>query len=444
MKRTSLGIAVLTALALMLSACGSNNGSSNSSNSPSASESPSKASASASAPASSPAASAASVSGEVNLFTYRDDLVTNWYPDVIKEFNEQYPDVKVTLSTSKNFADDLKVKIAANDVPDLVTIPPGDLQADVLKNSFLPLDDLPFVSDWVGNDVFKVDGQIYGLTYGLVNKGLIYNKKIFADLGLTAPTTLDELIAAGKKIKEAGKIGYVGVSKPGWTYFTYDVLSKAMVDDVQQLQQQMIGEDAPFTDDNPYVKVMNYIDTIAKAGIMEDDTGSYDWEPFKKDFQDGKSGMYFGESSMFSQLTGPGFTEADQGFVPLPYDNGKGPYRVPYSTDWGLGISKNSKNVEAAKALFAFLMDQKYADYVKKTGMLSARKSVTVDYPFLAEFEAAGPQKVYLKPDLKDYKTVVDKARIDYTKYFSEVGIGVRTPQQQQKALNDVWAKARK
>ncbi|MFD0674609.1 ABC transporter substrate-binding protein [Cohnella sp. GCM10027633] len=439
MKKQSVLFSTLLSLALVTTACGGNNND----NEPSKSADPSpSASQEASASAAAPS-EAAKVEGEVTLFTYRDDLVTSWYPDMIKEFNQQYPDVKVTLSTSKNFVDDLKVKITANDVADIVTLPTGDLQADVITKTFLPLNDLPFVGNWVGNDVFQFDGNTYALTYGLVTEGLIYNKKIFNELSLTAPKTLDELIAAGKKIKESGKIGYVGVSKPGWTYFTYDVYTKSLVDDVQQLQKQMLESDAPFTADNPYVKTMNFIQTIAKAGIMEEDTGSYDWEPFKKDFQDGKSGMYLGENSMFAQLTGPGFTEADYGFVPLPFTN-EGQQRAPFRADWGLAINKDAKNMEATKAFYSFLMDTKYADYAKKTGMLSANKNVTVEYPFLQEFEAANPVKVYLKPDLKEFKAANDKGRIDYTKFFSEIGVGIRTPDEQSKALNDIWASARK
>lgn len=380
------------------------------------------------------------ISGEITLFTYRNDLVNTWYPKVIREFNAQYPNVIVKLATSTNFSHDLKIKIAARDVPDLTTLPGESLNPSIVKEYFMPLNQFSFAGDWTGNRIFEINGTPYALTYGLTNQGLIYNKAVFDKLHMKPPHTLDALIKTAETIKTSGKIGYAGISKVGWTYFTYNALASALSGDKQKMEQTMLNEAKPFQKDNPYVKIFQMVNTIRKADILEKDTASYGWDRFKSDFQNGNIGMYYGQSSMLTQLEGPGFTQQDFGFIPYPYDNSGGPYIVPYSADWGLAISRYTQYPQAAKALFTFLMNKKYKEYAQKTGVFSARKGVSWNYPYLNSFESQDFKKVFLGPDLPNYQRFLNKADISMTSQFYQIGKGQKTPQQIIENLNQIWS----
>ena len=59
----------------------------------------------------------------------------------------------------------------------------------------------------------KVGGKTYALPFQLFNAGLIYNKQMFADAGLTPPTTLEELAVVAKqltKVDSTGRITQLG------------------------------------------------------------------------------------------------------------------------------------------------------------------------------------------------------------------------------------------
>lgn len=388
------------------------------------------------------------ISGEVSFMTYRDDLLNSWYPKVFDEFKAKYPDVTITTSTSKNFASDVKIKMASNDLPDVITLSMADYNMDQKSQYLMTVEEYApeMLADWEGLDSSKnIDGTAtYGLTYGLNTYGLIYNKKIFTDLGLMAPKTFDELLAAGQKIKAAGKIGLAGCMKPGWTFSVYTVpLPNIMDENFKADQKQMAQQDAPFTADGPYGKTFEMIKKLADAKIYEDDPASYDWEPMKKDFAAGKTGMYYGWSNMLSQLPGDGsvVSPSDLGFVPFPYDN-SGSYKAVYEADWDLCISKTSKNLDAAKALYFFLMNDKYSDYIKATGVLSARKSVKVDNAAINEFEAANPTKVFSTGDDPDFKAVNDKAKLDIAGDAIKVALG-KELNSVLTEMNDAWKKAR-
>lgn len=73
---------------------------------------------------------------------------------------------------------------------------------------FLPLNDVidaDTVKDIGVSKIFTVDGKLLGIPYSNDFRVMLVNKKHFADAGVTAmPKTLDELVAAAKKIKEKG------------------------------------------------------------------------------------------------------------------------------------------------------------------------------------------------------------------------------------------------
>ena len=51
------------------------------------------------------------------------------------------------------------------------------------------------------------DGKVYGVPFGAaMGGGILYNTKIYEELGLSVPKTWDEFMANNEKIKEAGKV----------------------------------------------------------------------------------------------------------------------------------------------------------------------------------------------------------------------------------------------
>ncbi|MBX5174621.1 sugar ABC transporter substrate-binding protein [Rhizobium sp. NZLR1b] len=77
---------------------------------------------------------------------------------------------------------------------------------------FLPLDDVidaDTLKDIGVAKIFTVDGKLLGIPYTNDFRVLLVNKKHFADAGVSEmPKTLDDLVAAAKKIKEKGIAQY--------------------------------------------------------------------------------------------------------------------------------------------------------------------------------------------------------------------------------------------
>ena len=132
---------------------------------------------------------------------------------MIAKFEEKNPDVKVTIETQPAGTEGdnlMKTKLATGEMPDVFAYNTGSLfQALSPDKNLVPLDDQPWVSDL--SDQFKkvvsTDSHLYGAPTGSSQAGgVLYNKKVYADLGLTVPTTWAEFKANNDKIKADGKV----------------------------------------------------------------------------------------------------------------------------------------------------------------------------------------------------------------------------------------------
>ncbi len=388
------------------------------------------------------------ISGEIEFFTYRDDLVSSSYPVWLEVFNKEYPEISVELATVKDFDNALRVKLASGDVPDVFTVE-GVRYSDAQRAEYmLALDEVfpDLVGNWIGNDANKNsdDGMTYALTVGLQGIGLAYNKAMFKELGLSAPTTFDEMIAAAKKIKEAGKIGFTGCLAPQWTMLPYSDTAQVLMEDQDKMLAEMAESDAPFTADNEYVQMMDLVASIRDANVWEEDPLSYDWESYLRDFGSGKIGMAFTWTNTpvnYPERGDGSLALEDIGFVPFPYDN-SGSYNVKFAPDWAVAIAKNSENMDAAKAFFGWHMGEFYGTYAQETASVSANKNVVVSIPYLEELETTDHEKVIMAKYPEKFKSILDKAQIDFYTQYVEIASGKSTDEIAQ-AMNDSWKKAR-
>jgi raffinose/stachyose/melibiose transport system substrate-binding protein len=117
--------------------------------------------------------------------------------------------------------DVIKTRLATGDMDDLCAYNSGSLfQALDPVNNFMDLTDEPFMANIM--DTFKVcvsvNGRVYGIPSGPTSSGgWLYNKKVYAELGLSVPKTWDELMANCEKIKAAGRTAIIGSYKDSWT-----------------------------------------------------------------------------------------------------------------------------------------------------------------------------------------------------------------------------------
>ncbi|TBL76627.1 ABC transporter substrate-binding protein [Paenibacillus thalictri] len=248
----------------------------------------------------------------------------------------------------------VKTRLATGDMDDILAYNSGSLlQAISPETNFVDLTGEAYMSNLL--DSYKTTvtagGKVFGVPAGSSNVGaVLYNKKAYADLGLTIPKTWAEFMANNEKIKAAGKTAIIASYKTTWTSQLF------VLADFYNLQKQVPN----FAQDYTAGKA-KYATTPAALRGFEKTA-----EPFKKGYynKDFQATTYDAALKMLAEGTGvqyPMLTSAidalnqnypdkvkDIGVFALPSDSAD----INGLTVWmptSLYINKKGKNVDAAK-----------------------------------------------------------------------------------------------
>lgn len=132
---------------------------------------------------------------------------------IVKKFEEENPDIKVNIETQPagTEGDNLvKTKLATGEMADVFLYNSGSLfQAINPDQNLVPLTDESWAADLP--EEFKTtvstDQGLYGAPVGTTQAGgVLYNKSVYSDLGLSVPTSWAEFKANNDKIKTEGKV----------------------------------------------------------------------------------------------------------------------------------------------------------------------------------------------------------------------------------------------
>lgn len=278
-------------------------------------------------------------------------------PDLIAKFNEVYPNITVETEGITDYAEDALLRLSSGDWGDVMFIPAID--AVDLPTYFIPYGTVDEMSEYVNfADQWKdAAGNCYGIGYMGNAQGVLYNKKVFADAGVTElPKTPDEFIAALQAIKDnTDAIPLYTNYAAGWTMGgAWDGYLGAITNgDETWLNQKFIHEAEPFKDHGdgtgPYALYKILYDATAQ-GLIEEDYTTTDWEGCKPMINNGEIGAMVLGSWAVAQMKAAGDHPDDIGYMPFPITvNGQ-----QYATagpDYCYGINANASDDNKAAAM---------------------------------------------------------------------------------------------
>jgi len=190
---------------------------------------------------------------------------------------------------------------------------------------------------------------VYSMAYALY-----YNKKMFADAGISKPpATWDELIADGKKLSKDGKwgLGAEG-SNPA------ENIHHAFVFAQQHGAGFFTADGKPdFTSDGTVAAVKQYVDLMAKDKIIAPGNAEYAQNQSVSDFAKGKNAMLLWQSAS-ANLKSQGMSEEAYGIAPVPVQSGTpgtGTNVNSMVAGINLAVFKNSDNLDGATKFVKFM-----------------------------------------------------------------------------------------
>lgn len=134
----------------------------------------------------------------------------------------------VPYSDTTSFQQVINSSITTSDAPDIFTWWSGYRMEDMYKSgNLLDVSDVWQEAIAAGNlpeslaAAFTFDGKQYGVPQSASYWVVYYNKAVFADNGLSVPTTWDEMMAAAETLKGAGVIPFYQTIDGRWPAFIW-------------------------------------------------------------------------------------------------------------------------------------------------------------------------------------------------------------------------------
>lgn len=276
--------------------------------------------------------------------------------DLIAKFNELYPNIMVETEGITDYQEDALLRLSAGDWGDVMFIPAVD-KAE-LSTYFIPFGTVEEMSEYVNfADEWMYDNMCYGIGFMGNAQGILYNKKVFADAGITElPKTPDEFIAALQAIKDnTDAIPLYTNYAAGWTMGgQWDAFLGAITtSDETWLNQKFVHTAEPFKDNGDgtgaYALYKILYDAVEK-GLIEDDYTTTDWEGCKPMINNGEIGCMVLGSWAIAQMKAAGDHPDDIGYMPFPITVGSKQYATA-GPDYSYAINANAPEENQAAAM---------------------------------------------------------------------------------------------
>jgi ABC-type glycerol-3-phosphate transport system substrate-binding protein len=268
--------------------------------------------------------------------------------EMIAAFNEVYPNITVETEGVTDYAEDSLLRLTTGDWGDIMFIPAVDKKD--LSTYFYPIDTLENL-DTVINfaNIWEYDGLSYGVPYMANAQGVLYNKAVFEEAGITElPTTPDEFIADLQLIKDnTDAIPLYTNYAAEWTMGAWDAyLGCVSNGDDTYLNQKFVHDANPFEDHGDgtgaYALYKILYDACANK-LIEEDYTTTDWEGCKAMLNNGEIGAMVLGSWAYAQMVEAGDHGDDVGYMPFPITVDGTQYALA-GGDYSYGININSSD----------------------------------------------------------------------------------------------------
>jgi len=368
---------------------------------------------------------------------------------LIAAFEAANPDINVELETRPPGGEGdniIKTRLATGQLPDVVSYNSGSLfQALNPTQHFVDLTDEPWqatVVDSFKSVVTGSDGRIYGAPHGTaMGGGILYNKPIYEELGLSVPKTWAEFMANNEKIKAAGKVPVIQTFGTTWTsqLFVLGDFFNVLAENPTFAEDYTAGK-AKYATTPAAVRGFEHQAEVFSAGYLNEDFQA-------ATFEEGVVKIATGEGAHYPMLT---FSISniqelapenigDVGFFAIPGDDAAKNGLTVWMPN-GYYIPKTSQHVEEAKRFIAFIQSPEGCKIDMESSGISGPYLISgcdlpADIPpSVADLQTYFQQEGTTAPALEFLSPVKGPALEQIT---VEVGSGARSPEDGAKLYDE-------
>lgn len=324
------------------------------------------------------------LNAKLTVVTNRTDLIQDTpdgkeFPDYIAEFNKMYPNISVTFEGITDYDTDMSSRLPSTSWGDICCIPSA-LSNMYYDKYFVPLASYEELKDtYEFIDQVMYDGTVYGIPTSGNAIGVIYNKRIWEEAGVTElPKTPDEFIADLHLIKDnTDSVPLYTNYHDIWPVGSWDTYVFSIATGNPEYRHYVLPhERSPFskrTDGTGPYEVYNILYRVVNEKLIEDDPANTSWELSKGALNRGEIATMVLGSWAISQIQDADSNPEDVAYMPFPISVNGVQYSVA-TGDYSYGINnKISDDKKAAAMVFIKYMIEN-SGYAYDQGSIPTRK----------------------------------------------------------------------
>ncbi len=316
-----------------------------------------------------------------------NEVKINAFNAILEGYMQEHPNVTFdSQALSQNeYITQLRTRVGAGDAPDIMMGQPAQY-TDII--------DAGYVMDLSGSDMIAKlgltaadigdcswNGKVYALPLDFKTYAVIYNKAIFAQYGLSEPTTQDELDAVCKTLSDNGVDPWIR----NYSNVTYpDIEIRAIMwpllmenGKFDAFAKLMSGE-AKFADYPEFTKALELWGRRMEYNRLDD--MSNDTTMARQAMAAGEAAMIYDGTWAYAQIQGFN-PDQEYGMFVVPRDDGK-PNSFCVQLDQIFMVNGMSDHVDEALNFIAYLLSPEVAgQWSAATYNPSVVPGVTVDMP---------------------------------------------------------------
>ncbi len=300
------------------------------------------------------------LSGELRIFSDMSNPAPRAVMEgMVERFGAQHPDLEIELVVTDREAWKTQIRnVLQSGTADVVNWYAGNRMGPYVEAGlFRDISDL-----WASGGLSEtlastegamtMDGGIWGVPYTYYQWGVYYREDIFAELGLSAPSTWEEELANCTAIVESGRSCYTIGTQFLWTaggWFDYLNMRTNGYD----FHMALTAGEVEWTDPRVRATFENWA-TLIDMGAFIDDHQSYSWQEALPFMVNGEATAYLMGNFAVAPLREAGLTDDQLGFYQFPQIDASIAPGEDAPTDT-FHISANAENVAAAEAFLLFV-----------------------------------------------------------------------------------------
>jgi len=343
----------------------------------------------------------------------------------VKEYSNIKPNVTVEIETiPDNSGQYLRVRLAANDLPDLFYLKPSHLS--LYQDALLPLSDLQAAKT---NRYPAVhDGAVLGLPLVSFSEYVFYHPSIFRELDLQVPQTRQEFVQVLEEIRKHGKYIPIAIGgKEEWTFYPFIEFGPPLISQDPNYLTNLANAPEPFGKGSSFDKAARLLKRIAERRLAGPNVLAIGFEEAKQLFQSKQAAMIALGQWYYQDYITSEKTDDDLDAFALPWRTDvRERLDAVTMPDQYMAINKHAKNIEEAKEFMEWIFSPDvYREYINYTGNTSTMLTVESDQPFFDRVRNRHPFSPFMYFAMNEkFERVKNKAQYNEKKAAQDIFAG--------------------